>query len=313
MRRSDKISVVGVLLAVAIIAAYFTLSHRPARVQAPVAGALPTTPGHYLGVAKAGEIGTQYRPIDEFARTIGRQPNIVLYYSAWGDPFQAGLADQARQHHAAVFVQLDPDQSTRMAAVAAGRYDRYLTSYAQEVVRYRYPVIVGFAPEMNGDWDSWGWMHTSPATWVAAWRHVVTLFRRLGATNVTWIWTLNASSNGTGPVQRWWPGSAYVTWVGIDGYYFYSASTFASTFQPTIDQVRAMTKKPILISETGIGQEAGQARKMADLFNGMRAAQVLGFVWFDQNQADGVYHQHWRLEGNSQAVAAFRHELAESS
>ena len=29
------------------------------------------------------------------------------------------------------------------------------------------------------------------ATFVAAWRHIVTLFRAEGADNVTWLWTVN--------------------------------------------------------------------------------------------------------------------------
>jgi mannan endo-1,4-beta-mannosidase len=49
--------------------------------------------------------------------------------------------------------------------------------------------IIGFAPEMNGNWYKWGDQNTSPATWVAAWRHVVDVFRANGADNVSWLWT----------------------------------------------------------------------------------------------------------------------------
>ena len=44
---------------------------------------------------------------------------------------------------------------------------------------------------MNGTWYSWGYRHTSPAVFVAAWRHIVTVFRAAGARNVTWLWTIN--------------------------------------------------------------------------------------------------------------------------
>ena len=57
---------------------------------------------------------------------------------------------------------------------------------------------------------------------MAAWRHIVTLFRAEGADNVTWLWTINRDTHGTGPIGKWWPGKAYVTWVGIDGYYIQS-------------------------------------------------------------------------------------------
>jgi Glycosyl hydrolase family 26 len=269
---------------------------------------LVTTPDHYLGVAEANEIAS-YRPVSEFAAAIGRQPNLVLYYSAWGDPFYVRLANAARAHGAAVFVQINPGREP-MSSIAAGEEDRYLRWYAGQVRRYRYPVIIGFAPEMNASWDAWGWHHTKPSAWIAAWRHVVTLFRQQGADNVTWLWTINTDVPGsTGPIQDWWPGSSYVTWVGIDGYYYYSSSTFVTVFGATLNQVRALTSKPVLLSETGIGQVAGQASKIPDLIQGAVAAHVLGFVWFDQNQDAGIFHQDWRLEGHPAALAAFRRAL----
>src|SRR6185437_7678694 len=39
------------------------------------------------------------------------------------------------------------------------------------------PVVIGFGHEMNAYWYSWGYRHTPAATFVAAWRHIVTLFR----------------------------------------------------------------------------------------------------------------------------------------
>ena len=60
-------------------------------------------------------------------------------------------------------------------------------------------------------------------------------------------------SHGCGPstrmalkptlLQTFWPGRGYVTWVGIDGYYFRPSDTFNSVFGPTIDQVRKLTSK----------------------------------------------------------------------
>ena len=68
-----------------------------------------------------------------------------------------------------------------MAAIAAGKYDGYLSSYAEAVKAYRHPVILSFGHEMNGSWYPWGYQGTSPPTFVAAWRHIVKLFRALGA------------------------------------------------------------------------------------------------------------------------------------
>jgi mannan endo-1,4-beta-mannosidase len=196
-------------------------------------------------------------------------------------------------------VQIDP-AGTSLAAIAAGQYDSYLITYAKVVRSYHHPVILSFGHEMNGSWYSWGYRHTSPAVFVAAWRHIVNLFRVLGARNLTWLWTINVESSLDGPIQDWWPGKSYVTWVCVDGYYYSASYQFASLFGPTIVAVREMTRDPILIAETGVAPAAGQPTKIADLFAGIRKSGLLGFVWFDV-----VHIEDWRLH-TSAAFAAFR-------
>jgi len=70
--------------------------------------------------------------------------------------------------------------------------------------------------------------------------------------------------------------------------------------------VRQFTDKPVLLSETAIGPDAGQALKMHNLFAGIRAYRTLGLVWFDKDQNDGILHQDWRIEGDPAAAFAFR-------
>ena len=208
--------------------------------------------GGYLGVAEAGETAS-YQPVDDFAAAVGRKPNIVLYYSSWKEAFNTRFAGQVHAHGAMPFVQIDPGH-TSLATIASGRDDAFVRSYARQVRAYGHPVIIGFAAEMNGDWNPWGYRHTPARMFVAAWRHLVTVFRQQGAGNVIWLWTVNVTDSRTGPVQDWWPGAAYVTWVGIDGYYFKRDYTFDNAFLPTIAEVRIFTKRPILLSETGVGQ-----------------------------------------------------------
>ena len=283
-------------------------SHDAARpLRRPLPVRLMAAPDSYLGVFERG-VPQSYSAVDVFAGTIGRQPNLVLSFSRWNEPFQASFADQARSRHAIPFIQLEP-WSTGLAAIAAGHSDGYLASYAQAVAAYRYPVVIGFAHEMNGYWYPWGWTHVSPAVWVAAWRHVVDVFRRVGADNVTWIWTANVEVPGDGPLRAYWPGQHYVDWIGITGYLFYPQDTFTGTYEPTITAVRRFSRLPILISEAAVGQVAGQAAKIPGLFSLVRNQHLLGFVWFDTPQNSGIYHQDWRLEGHPAAIRAFRRQL----
>jgi hypothetical protein len=142
---------------------------------------------------------------------------------------------------------------------------------------------MSFGHEMNSGWYSWGYRHTSPAAFVAAWRHIVNLFRALGAGNVTWMWTVNVihPQHGVPSPGPWWPGSSYVTWRGVDGYYYSSSHTFAPLFGPTVAAVRTLTRDPILIAETTAAPAAGHPAKIADLFAGIHLYGPLRFVWFD--------------------------------
>jgi beta-mannanase len=207
------------------------------------------------------------------------------------------------EHGAVPLVQINPT-NVSVAAIAAGRYDAYLVSYAKAVRAYRNPVVLGFGHEMNGTWFSWGYTHTSPAAFVAAWRHIVTLFRANGAWNVTWMWTVNIIKTKNGWIPNpapWWPGRSYVTWVGIDAYYLNPSWQFVPIFGPTIVAVRELTGDPILIAETSATQAANQPEKITNLFAGIRTYGLLGFVWFNAIYASLDY----RISG-PEAIAALR-------
>jgi mannan endo-1,4-beta-mannosidase len=266
----------------------------------PIRISLPARPASYIGAYVHG-VPESYAPLTAFATANRVMPNIDLYYSGWGETFRSGFATEAARHHAVTLVQIDPGQ-TSLTSIAAGFQDKYLRSYARAVgnfgARTGKGVIIGFAHEPNGWWYPWGYKHVSPKIWVAAWRHIVTVFRQQGVDNVTWLWTINVVDHGQHIVSplRWWPGPRYVTWVGIDGYYYVSSDKFAALFGPTIRTIKYKTRDPILISETGVRPVAGKVTKIADEFAGLRAYGLLGLVWFDV--------RGWRLD-SAAAAAAF--------
>jgi mannan endo-1,4-beta-mannosidase len=307
-RLAAAIAAVSLALAVGITFAFYSLGN-PAQAtnSAPQHEryGLPTTPDSYIGLYIHG-VPHSYKGVQAFTTVMRVNPNLVLYYSGWPEPFQADFAATVASHGGIPLVQLDPSGAS-VAAISAGQYDIYLRAYAKAVRAYHRPVILSFGHEMNGYWYSWGYTHTSPAVFVAAWRHIVTLFRAAGAQNVTWLWTINTIHSKTrvpspGP---WWPGDSYVSWVGIDGYFINSSLVFASVFGPTIVYMRTLTNKPILISETSATPIASQPAKIAELFAGIHLYGLLGFVWFDA--LDKV---DWRISSPA-AFAAFRRAATE--
>jgi hypothetical protein len=288
-RRAQGIAAAAaIVVAVAASAATFGGSRS---ASSPPHASLPLVSAPDLGVSEAGS-PPSYQPVEKFADAAGVEPGLVEYDSGWGQPFAASYARTIRRHGATVIVQMDPANAS-VAGIAAGQYDGYLSAYAESVRAYRHPVIMSFGREMNGTWYSWGYGHTSAAVFVAAWRHIVRLFHALGVGNVTWMWTvsvINDTQHGTVPSPNpWWPGSSYVNWVGIDGYYLKPSWKFNPLFGPTIAAVRALTANPILIAGTGVVPAAGQPAKIADLFAGIRQYGLRGFVYLDTNSASAPF------------------------
>jgi mannan endo-1,4-beta-mannosidase len=292
------------VIAAAAIASGVILYNKSLDPPGPLPVNLPPATASYLGVFAHGVPDT-YAGVTAFGSATGARPDVVMYYNGWYVPFPGKFATTAANNGAVPLVQMDPD-GISVSGIASGRYDGYLSAYAEAVRAYRNPVILSFGHEMNGNWYSWGYQRTSPAVFVAAWRHIVTLFRTLGARNVTWLWTVNIINDTQhGKIPRpnqWWPGKSFVNWVGIDGYYLKPSWKFAPLFGPTIADLRLLTSDPILIGETGAVPAAGQPAKIADLFTGIRQYGLLGFVWFDATNKLG---QDFSIN-SSAAIAAFR-------
>lgn len=265
----------------------------------PIVITLPTRVSSYIGAYAAG-VPDSYAPINSFKMTNGVRPNIAAYTSDWGEPFKSAFAIMAAGHHAVPLVQLDPGHAS-IAAIADGRFDSYLRAFGDAVgdfgQRTGRGVIIGFGEQPNCYWRPWSYQHVRPGVWVRAWRHIVTLFRREGADDVTWLWTVTAIGARTGDVspRRWWPGRSYVTWVGIDGYYYRPSTSFVTLFGRTIRVIHGLTSDPILVSETAAQDQAGKVVKIADVFHGVRSHGLLGLVWFNLRR--------WRLDTRASADA----------
>lgn len=271
----------------------------PPHILTPV----PTPSSPLVGVFAPG--GTDaWSGVSDFASATGINPRIVACYTDWNDGFCADFAETAWRHDAYVLAQMQPT-GVRLASIAAGRSDNYLRSYADAIRSFGHPVMVSFGHEMNGTWYSWGAGHETPATFVAAWRHIVQVFRAEGAKNITWVWSVNSTNVGANTLRQWWPGAAWVTWVGIDGYYYWSRDTFDSVFGTTIAQIRTFSNAPVLIAETAVGVTANRESQITALFAGVREAGLVGVVWFNEAQHSGIYHQNWRLQDDPSALAAF--------
>lgn len=263
----------------------------------------------YLGVAFNGS-PRDSAPLIAFARKAQKEPNLREYYAKWGDPFQPVVNRAVWDGGQLPFLVWEPFSRTA-AQIAAGRDDAYIRQFADTVRDYNRPLALSFGHEMNGGWYPWGSKKTSAADFARAWRHIHDLFTDEGAGNVIWVW----SPNVINPVpdvrlEPYYPGDAYVDWVGVVGYYALSGPTaFKTLFGPTLAEIRRFSRKPFLIAETGVQAGESKPAEIADLFAGVRARDdVLGLVWFNlKKEAD------WRIDSGPLSLAAFKRAASDDA
>src|SRR5581483_7718424 len=264
-------------------------------------------------------------------RAVGRRPAIVMWYQEWAGkrPFPAGDAGWLLSHGIVPMATWEPwrppkilhqlvgnQRRFRLARIAAGAFDSYIRSYAEQIKGYGGPVMLRPFHEMDGFWYPWGGTvnGNSPAAFVAAWRHIHHIFDQVGATNVTWVWSVNHESvpaTRANDATRYWPGSRYVDWIGISGFNWGTSSphsawdSFDELYEKRISLLMQF-RKPIVLTEIGAAEVGGDKaawirRTFATILR--RYPRVRAFVWYDGRDSK---LQDWRITSSPASLAAFR-------
>lgn len=137
------------------------------------------------------------------------------------------------------------------------RDDATLRGYAQMMAAYERPLFLRFASEMNGPWAPY---HGNPALYRQKFRLVHDTMARL-APNVVMIWCVSHTPRGN--IELYYPGDAYVDWVGVN---FYSVLHHNGDIKQPADKESPASmlddvyrkysrRKPIAICEYGASRQ----------------------------------------------------------
>ncbi len=224
------------------------------------------------------EFGVALDPwrIEEWANAVGATPTMVMEFESWN---RARTLDaHFAQAHAAglqsFMVTWEPwspvDTSATGAAqaavqpaysndaIAAGRQDSYIHAFARSVAAAPLTVHIRFGHEMNGTW--YPWTH-DPARYIAAWRHIVDIFRQDGAQNARFVFSLNPQMYQTDGVftaaaRSYWPGAGYVDDLGSSMINFGGSMQHSvASFADRIRLMHATFGKPLLLTEVNTAAE----------------------------------------------------------
>ena len=120
-----------------------------------------------------------------------------------------------------------------------------IAGYLQELQAAGVPVLFRPYYEMNGNWFWWGG-RPGPDGTSALYRQIFDRFvHQKHLNNLIWVWNVNAPSVNAGPVDQYFPGSAYVDVVSMDIYGSFEKARYDSMIALAGDT------KPIALAEVG--------------------------------------------------------------
>jgi hypothetical protein len=293
-----------------VAAACAPLGARARSADSPVAPTrfVPPDGTTYVGASTAGT-GPAY---DDFLQASGLSR--LAIYNRWTTPngsFDWILNEFARRPVAGMITWNLPGDGTQRS-IASGAFDANIRARAAEAKAYGKPLFIRLNWEFNGSWYAWSARTAagarragnSPADYIAAWRHVVQLFKQVP--NVTFVWCPTlfkpSPSGGEQSDWAWWPGNEYVGWVGVDVYpgsasweWMQNGTQGLNAF----DRFARLHHKPLMVAEWALNSRTGDSPWWVDVFvDWMRAhPSVKAQIYFDYGEDGGA--------GKDDALARF--------
>ncbi len=296
----------------------------------------------WFGFQVAGDPITVERLIGETTRA-GVVPSLVGFYRQWPastaldlDHFPLTSCDAIWAFGALPVVTWEPMVLSGTGTVAipaneilGGVYDPFLRRWAQGARDWGKPLVIRFAHEMNLVDYHWGTSRenygpATPQLYRRLWRHVVTIFRQEGATQVLWAFCPNHQPD-PGPdahdhrhwntFEAWFPGKAWVDLIGVDGYNWGPTRTssqhgwnsvwmsFADLFAHPVAELRRLAPGiPLVVWETGCAPTGGdRAAWLAEALAAAPRLGIEGILWFQIDK-----ELAWALTASETAAIASR-------
>ncbi|NMO95466.1 hypothetical protein HII30_06660 [Paenibacillus lemnae] len=245
----------------------------------------------------------------------------LLYFNYGSDPvLLAKHLERAEASGTALQIGVQPIHGLEQV-----KDDAYLRNFARMIGDTEVPVFLRFANEMNGGWVKW---NGDPKKYIEKFRLVAKVFREEAKDNVAMVWAPGA--NPTYTIESYYPGDAYVDWVGVSLY---------SIFDPSLDPLKQGEdrsshldkfdyiyklygdRKPVFISEGGVSYMYPEKRqdktswavyKMQEFYASLPMVypKVKGVFWFDSNGNATERIKYYMLSANSRLLQAYKDAVA---
>jgi mannan endo-1,4-beta-mannosidase len=249
--------------------------------------------------------------VGEWRRRVGAPPQLVAKFEAFSkqrtiDTFLDGAIEHGIRRvmvtwepwapvpaAAGVRAQRRQQLAYRNIDIAWGAQDPYIRRFARSLARFKGVVYLRYAHEMNGFWYPWS---ADSRDYVLAWRRIVRIFRREGARNVRFVWSVNPSlyvssrKEWLAGLRRYWPGAGYVDLVGATMIDFGGRKDYqVARFRRPISDLWRTYRKPLALAEVNTAY-SGRVRWLSDLRAFLRERPWIRIVAWSQLPSRGQAH-----------------------
>jgi hypothetical protein len=289
----------------------------PDLTSAPVAIAVnpgPFRAGPVAAPAKGAYLGAWIKPValthagrleavNALEKTLGRRLAIVTTYRRF-DQLVGTPSDREFLAQGAVLMVSWATGDNR--SIVDGEHDRLIRRQARAIRAVNRPVLLRMRWEMDRpNLRATMW---SGEDYIAAWKHVRSIFQDERATNVSWVWCPTAEGFIRGDAPAFYPGDDQVDWTCVDVYAGNVFQPIGQLMGPFL-QWAAHRPKPIVVGEFGVAKAWGSAGRAAWLRDAERTfkanRQIKAVAYFESDPEGNGPKQQFQLAGDTAAFRAF--------
>lgn len=303
---------------------------------------------HYLGIFHpSNENGkSNLEEIAQIEREQELKFDLISLYVAWGDKelhtFPKKEVTKIHSKNAVPLITWEPWASTferydtipglqneknMLHYIDQGHFDAYIEAFALELKSSQRPVFLRFAHEFDN--PSYPWSATGENTsknFKDAWIHIHDIFKRLGVTNVIWVWNPWKSKS----MHSFYPGDQYVDWIGITGLNYGALNqnkksvSFHDLYKPYHDELKKHSKKPVMIAEFGslkLGADQQKWMRQAVTSINYKFQEIDALVFFNssfdknipqkKSSTPNLKYLNWQLSTIRPIDSLYNHGLPE--
>ncbi|MFL7791536.1 MAG: glycoside hydrolase family 26 protein [Anaerolineae bacterium] len=287
-----------------------------------------------LGVYRDSVPSDDCASVSQVEALVRHKMEYVLWFHAWGD---SDRAFPSRHVWLAAQMGLTPvltwepwqrnfDDPTAfqpnysLQSIAAGDHDAYIRSWAQGAKAAGVPIVIRFAHEQSTEpgvrsWYPW---QGDPEGYRAAFRHIVSVFREEGASNVKFLWSAMWLN---GWASDYYPGGDVVDFVGTTVLNHGTGATaewaqWRTFYELFVGQYQAALQwnKPIIITEVATAEQGGdKAAWIRECFGSLKTDYPLvhGVLLLEVKSDREWPAINWSVASSAESLAAFREVISD--